>query len=511
MRCAVLALVLLVSMSTTYGSGRDDEPVTLDVARLVDLSGTAIPAVALFRYDPSSSGFVPIPFQFDERLDRVFNVGTEFEFTEVGMYDVLGEEDGILDDDDQLVFMFRDGGTQRAPAQAPWPTGAGADRWEIEVLDPRPGVNSPPRWVYLYEGTALPLSNVRYVDWNGLADASITSSRFRLDYTGNWLLTGIAVLPPCGDGVDLIDRLKGRARTVGTLTEDEENWSANSTFLGAKVGPVRAIRYVRGATSGVNTIYYDLVYDTFVSRTVNLRVHPLQEIWFYADWRLDSSLTLFTPTKRSGLKVDGLNDAGVSSSWADWTVMRGPRGGLLSLFDVPDSVLYQDKQFYYRDDASYNDQVPLNPEYGDEDDRAIGDHGLRVVGLRDSQINAIVLRIRMYPLCRAEGDASWGDLYRQLADTPLDADAYRQDRGLVAVRALRVGRNGNDAVLSWETQAAATSYRIYAAGSPNLPHASWTLLAEVSTNTFTDPAGTLFGALQVYSVVPVAAGIEGPW
>lgn len=504
-------LALLPSAALSFASGRDDEPVVLDVAEVPGLAQTTATTMGLFRYDAGLAGFVPLPFQFDERHDRIFNAGTAFEFIEAGMYDVLGEEDGILDDDDQLVFMFRDGGTQRAPAQAPWPVGAESTRWEIQTFDPRPGVNSPPRWVYLFSGSGLPRSELRYITWNGLPHALVTTSRYQMDYGGNWLLNGFSVLAPCGDGLDLIDRLKGRAHTVGTLSEDEENWSTNSSFVGAKVGPVRAIRYVLGATSGINTIHYDLIYDTFFARTVNLRVHPLQEVSFYFDWRLDSNLTLFTPNKRSGLKVDGINDSGVSTAWADWTLMRGPRGGMLVLFDVPASALFQSKQFYYRDDAGYDDRVPLNPNYDDEDDSAIGDHGFRLLSLGDSQTNAIVMRIRTYPLCRTEGDATVGDLYRQLADTPLDAAATRQDRGLAALRALSLSRVENNVVLNWESQGPGPTYRVYTVGTPSLPHTAWTLLAETADTSYVDTSGTAFGYAQFYSVVAVTGGAEGPW
>ena len=40
-----------------------------------------------------------------------------------GLYDVAGEDGGLLDSDDELVFLFKDSGPQ-APVDATWPAGA---------------------------------------------------------------------------------------------------------------------------------------------------------------------------------------------------------------------------------------------------------------------------------------------------------------------------------------------------------------------------------------------------
>ena len=98
---------------------RDDEPVLLTGAQFPELDGTLLADTGLFVYDPAIPGYRPIPFQWDERVDRVFNEGSPFEFHQL-LYDFEHEEDGRLDADDELAFMYRDAG-QRAPA-AGWPS-----------------------------------------------------------------------------------------------------------------------------------------------------------------------------------------------------------------------------------------------------------------------------------------------------------------------------------------------------------------------------------------------------
>lgn len=507
-----LTVALLVSTAVSMaGAARDDEPVIVSAGSLDGLSGLAVDEVVVHRLDTTTGQFVPIPFQIDERFDRAFNVGLPFPFVERGFYDVMGEEDGLFDVDDELVFLFKDAGP-KAPPEVTWPAGAGPERWEIEVRDPRPGSPTPTRWAYLFRGAALPRSNVNYISWSGAPHGTISTSRFDVGYAGNWILDRWSVAPPCGAGVDLIDRVKGRARTVGTLVEDEENWSQNSTLLGTKLGPIRAIRTVRGATSGVNTIHTDLIYQGVWERRINLRVHPLAEVTVYVDWRPNGSMRLFTPGRRDGYVVDGVIDTVVDGSLPSWSVMRSPQGGMIVLNEVPSSPLFQSKLFHYRDDAAFDDRIPLNPDYGDEDDLAIADHGVRLQGLGDSQVNPIAIGWRVYPLCQAQGEAADGELYRALADQPLEIEATREQRALQPIRTLRVTRSDHDVVLDWTTASGGSlEYRLYAATSPALSQASWSLLNEVEAAPYTDSGEADRPSFRCYSVVEVRDGVEGGW
>jgi hypothetical protein len=116
---------------------RESALVVVPGAELAELAGTPIESLGLFAADLSEQTFVPVPFQVDERLVRVFNEGTPAEFETV-IHDVFGEDDGLLDAHDELAFLFGEGST-KAPDELPWPVGAGGVRIEISVLDPRDG------------------------------------------------------------------------------------------------------------------------------------------------------------------------------------------------------------------------------------------------------------------------------------------------------------------------------------------------------------------------------------
>jgi hypothetical protein len=491
---------------------RSDEPVLIAGAAFPDLLGRDLGELGMFRWDPETMSFVPIPFQIDERFDKLFNPGMpSLRFTEK-VYDVFGEEDGTLDEDDELAFMYLDVGL-RAPTEAPWPEWAETVRYEIAVEDPRPGSSTPTRWVYLFVGASPPVSDRSYVSWNLANDGSIETELYALDYEGNWLLTGYRVAPPCGNGLDLLDRVKGRARPLPNRYEDEEGWSGSSSYLGGIVGPVRAIRYVRGATSGVNTIHHDIVYDAFWYRKINLRVHPIVDAWFYFDWKYRAEAQAFTPEARDGVPVDGNPDSEIPATAPAWHVVSGTGGGMAVAYEVQESPLYDERLGYYRDDADYDDTIPENPGYGDEDDSLYGAVGSKLVTIGDSNTQAIPLEFRVYPLCEDEGSAAVGDTIDAFEDYPLEADATPQWIDLGPIRSLDVAQEGADVVLSWDPLSGADQgYRVYGSDDPSLAQGAWSTLGEPGGPTFRDEGAASSTNARFYSVVGIGEeGEEGPW
>ncbi len=506
----VQALAARTVLSESAASLREREPVVLSGALFEELHGSSGLELGVFRYDASSGSFQPIPFQFDERLERVFNEGTVLEFRE-WIYDLEGVEDGRLDADDELAFMARDAGAQ-APADAAWPEGAAGLRYEVRVTDDLPGSPVPERWVYLFAGAGLPRSDVSYVTWNKLAAGAMGSDHFEIVFEDRWQLTELRVHAPCGDGQDFLDRFKGRAEPNPGLHEDEEGWNYNSSFLGGLVGPIRAIRYVRGAMSAVNTIHRDVVYDQYWERTIHLRVHPITRAWFYFDWLPASGTTLFLPAQASGIAVDGVADAGLGSAAQDWFVLAGPHGGLALGYDIPASPLYGSKELYYRDDADFDDKLATNPNYPDDDDSAFGNHGATIRNVQESNITPIRITWHALPLCSGEGDAQLGEHLDLRRLHPLTLQAAAQSVGSSPVRSLKLESQSGDVLLRWQASPSTSSYRVYTTGNPADPQGAWTLLGSTEQLNFRGEGHATPGPNRFYSVVPVSAGgQEGPW
>lgn len=487
--------------------GRDWETVVVSGASLPVLWGLPVEDLTLFRYDPDTQAFVPVPMQVDERLLKVFNPGSPLEFSE-HMYDVFGEEDGTLDADDEVVFLFRDAGEQ-APVDAAWPENADPLRFEIAVQDPLPAGGEPGRWLYLYTGAGLPQSSEAYLTWDGLDTSSITTENFSVDYQGRWLFTGLRVASPCGDGLDLIDRFKGRAVPLADLEQDEEDWNLNSEYLGGIVGPVRAIRYVRGARSAVNTIHHDVITPDVWYRKLNIRVHVLAAVKFYLDWLPSAGAVFYTPDQPAGVSVDGIPDPEMGTAFVSWSVMKTTGGGVVALFEVPPSPLYDQKNLYYLDDAAYDDALAHKESYSDDDDAAFGNHGVVLLDLADSNLQAIPVDLTLFPICADTGGVGLVTSYQEKVSYPLMPDVIPQsDCG--PVRTLAARREGGDLLLEWQAMPGAEAYRIYRADYPDLPPTSWTVAGETAALTYREEGGGATMDTRFYSVVCVQQGGEGP-
>ncbi len=515
MRVAFAAALALGLPHATLGAERsggapaprDDDPVIVRGSNLPGLQGLDVRDFGVFRWNASSQSFEPIPFQLDERLPETFNAGTPYEFTET-LFDVFGDDDGLFDADDEIAFLFGDAGPQ-APTGAPWVQGAAASRAEVRVVSNLPGQAALTRWAYVFTGPGLPRSTTSYVSWSGAPDAAITTDRFSVEYSGNWLLTGLRIFPPCGDGTDLLDRVKGRVAKAGMDYETEQAWDGNSQFLGGLVGPVRAIRYVRGASSGVNTIHHDIVYRGRWRRRIELRVHPVQSVKLYFDWRPLTQGEFYSATLAAPVSIDGVPDA-VPSTFAPWSLMRSAGGGFVLLTDVPPNPLYQTRESYYVDNASYNDALGSGENYPDDDDSAYGDEGFVLRNLGDSTVSSIQSTLVGYPLCADVGDAGIGAAYRQFIDNPLQQTVTEQSDSLAPVRTLQVARDGADVVLSWQAVAQAQSYRIYKITASQVSSSGWVLAGTTGGLTYRD-AGAASGDSAFYSVAPVDASGEGEW
>lgn len=487
-------------------ASRDESPVLVQAGALSGLASEPIGDVAAFRYDPVAGAFVPIPFQIDERVNHAFNPGMPNEVHEL-VYDVFHEGDGLLDADDELAFLFADAGPQ-APAGAPWVAGADATRYELAITDPRAGAPAPQRWVYLFTGTSLPRSPSTYVTWAGTAASDVGSSLWSIGFSDRWILDRYRIFAPCGSGSDLIDRVKGRAGRTLNL-ESEADWNSTSTFLGGLLGPVRAIRYVQGAASAINTVHHDVIYRSYWERTVNLRVHPIAAIALYVDWLPRTGTRFYTPSVTAGVPVDGVPDPSIGTGLVPWTVTSGPDGGLVVSYDVPDSPLYGSKQLYYRDDLTYNDAIAAG--YNDDDDSSYGAHGVRLNDLVGTETTTIPFTLRFFPLCGGTGDATTGADDQALIDQPLNIAVTPQTQVSVPIRTVQVQRSGADVIVGWSAVPGAQAYRVYSATSASLPQASWMVRGDTMATTFVDSGAANNGTPTYYSVVTLVGGQPGPW
>lgn len=158
-------------------------------------------------------------------------------------------------------------------------------------------------------------------DANPRDDFTITTPKYQINTAGRWLVNGLRVTKPgtTGDfGPNIITRWKGRAfqqtpdsdvSLVG-FEDEQVNWEMNSSLLGWRQGPVRAIREVWGADSGTNVTKTEFYYRNADVFNYHLRVHPIPPDGLYTDWdyRPGVATTYYNLKSSNGVPVDGQPD-----------------------------------------------------------------------------------------------------------------------------------------------------------------------------------------------------------
>ena len=352
---AFLALLLLPVAAPTANAGLDDRyrPALVTGDLLPAWTGTDSAEFRVYRW--SGAAFEAIPFQFDDFVVRVFEAWppTGVPEHEELTFDWDGEEDGTLDDDDELTAMPWDFGLE-AP-DAAW-SGSGENRYQLSALDPLTGET---RYAYVFIDPTGPLSPIDYVQGHVGAAGSFETDRYRIVYEDRWLLTEWRVKAELGgDGGDLIDRVKGRVGDPADPLETEEGWNESATLLGNIDGPVRAAREVLGAASGPHTTHVDIAYARHAERTVHLRLHAAPRIAFYFD--LDPSVLPgeYDDDVDGPHVLDGVPHAH-PEHFPDWSLATTPSGSLLvdfrELTEFPPDGPDGRTETYHVDDESLED------------------------------------------------------------------------------------------------------------------------------------------------------------
>ncbi len=357
--------------------------------------GNGVPVDGLLGYRWTGSGFEQIPFQVDEKFVRYLSNNRSdfaiysgvdqhttyawdregFRYTDddpsnpclaTPRNGLVAQPDPVegLDDNDELVFMWRDAAGQ-APASAELPAQI-ADMRQVTVVDPTNPLDV--RYVYValreaagpdpaytaqtgyvryerdadadvyhfsessYEGYGAAPQGPYYDPATGrcvlspiiqrrpLDTAWVTTDTYKFRYDGRWLMTQLLVRQPDGSyGPDLIDRWKARAFQQDPdsetpccgYEEEDTNWGGSSILMGERSGAVRTIRETWGADSGTNVIRREVFYRDQIQYQTYLRVHvipPLDGIYQQWDYNANRITRYYNPQRPAGVKVDGMND-----------------------------------------------------------------------------------------------------------------------------------------------------------------------------------------------------------
>jgi hypothetical protein len=354
-RLRPLALGLCAWLAAAASSAdpldRNRDPVVLTGSQLPALAGLAPSSVVAFRYQ---GGWVQIPVQIDERDTVTFNqvYGSGFPeweidietYTDAGTY-VGADSDPLFDEDDELVFMAKDAGTQ-APGGASLPAGVvpGSSLW-LRLDDP---LDDAVGFVYLFEtnGSLSPGAGTDYVTYtfNLLAgdypddydledgpnpeDSLASTALYETHFSDRWIRDETRAHAGSATGVDILDRHKNLFKP-GICQRSEDTFSDGEGAFFANIdGPVRAIRSYIGANSGPLTQRLHLFYEGRQDVTTFLRVHAIAGMLDMYDYSpAASGMTYTNSNNTGGVTVDGAPDS-VTAGLPLWEMVTGAQGTL---------------------------------------------------------------------------------------------------------------------------------------------------------------------------------------
>lgn len=358
-------------MAASLTAQRGDDPVVTVGAKLPALIGTQPDKIVGFRY--SAGAWQQIPIQIDERAVVGFDqirrnnrlTVSALVYTDAGTW-TGADPDANFDADDELVFMARHAG---GPAGFGDPAGVlPGKRVGLAVEDP---ISSAIRYVYFFVsgGQLVPGAGKKLVsyefklnsgdyktnfDLQGLNPeaSTVATTQYRLGFSAEWVLDRLEVRAGAATGVDVLDRHKFQFapgvcnRTTGTFS------AGGGAFIANKNGPVRGIRSVVGANSGVVTQRDWLFYEGRVDIVSYLRVHAIGGTWFFFDWSpLAAGMTYYDDHNEAGLAVDGKPDSWRAGALS-YQFLTGVQGSIVNSLRIETDIPGFRSTSFYDDNTS---------------------------------------------------------------------------------------------------------------------------------------------------------------
>jgi len=433
----ILTLVLQIHLSfvSAFASDvriqRQYEPVIITGSQLPDFTNFPLESLYLFSFDNATKLWKLIPFQFDE----ILYAPDPFHLPDtVWKYCYFLPDDGLLDADDELVFITADLGDKAVDCWLDDSEARSFSRIEIHITTEDDPVGG---YVYLYR--LLPSSRdiPRYYSLNYDLQNQIVRTR---NYTlgldqSNGVIKDIKINPPYGSGVDIFDTQKIRfaglidlggsfpisiGRTGSYVANERDNfYQYNSAdgrhyFHYATPDPiVRIVREVRMTIRFGSYKMHDIAfyvqskfYPFNATLTGGASLDPAQlkenlntteDIYIELDllrqsWDFNSSAKgmHFYNNYNSNIPIDGNPDivnTRLDIPIKEWTLTSGDQGSVF-MYTVFTDTAWKNVQLYYHDndDGSQGDGT-LIPGGDTGDTLSFGDQGIYLRNLAQRSAN----------------------------------------------------------------------------------------------------------------------------
>jgi len=402
--------------------------------------GLPIAEITAYRYNAAQESFEVIPFQVDEK-------DADFKY--------FNETDGLIDDNDEIVFMPEDAGDRAGTDK--WLNDAGAianTRIEIEITDPRDPAKKA--WVYLFRNVTnppVPKSYMTYVpDPQGAAADTVKGASYVAAHNANNGLSNFTRIVQANNSLspNLIDQLKLRINglALGLLsykaTETDNLNSAHTRALNGKVRILREATVNLGfpalGTDSLTSFAFPFFYYPYsgVASFKNAKIDPSQASTFGANLlrqSLDFSsnvagtgMKFYNAYNTGGINVDGVPDASVNTtvdtSKINWVVASGNLGSFIALVSVPPIGTTQ--RLYFYDNANGGTGEGGNVTVDTGDLKSYGDFGIRIDGKNIS--GQFSFDFSMYYLNALPGSdpVAVGAEFKSLQENPVQVLATQQ-------------------------------------------------------------------------------------
>lgn len=395
------------AMATAVSLPRAYDPVLLTGADFPAFANVPLTELSLYVYQNQT--WQPAPFQVDE----VTITGT-----------FVTSEDGVLDHNDQLVFMGEAVGEKVIESNWPMDDQARLNlRYLITVTDPLSQTTMG--WVYLYRSATLADSQTVYVGWDEPAQ-TLTAVSYTLSFAPDQF-AGLAALTLSGQPNDVLDRQKIRvAGVLGTppfifpfdLTEEDiaQQLGIPVTVTLPITGPVRAI----GGAETQAVAFYGARADFIVSLPLTdtvisgLPAH-FDEVRVSLDLNEpgSSGLAPVTYVNSNGetAVIDGTPDTVATTPVLTWQQVSGATGGWVAVQQIDPANGSMSN--YYLDDGM------IDPD-DTGDGRSFGDAGFTI-----TDPNGLVLLTQTLYLLPG-GTGPVGSIYQARTDNPLTAETAEE-------------------------------------------------------------------------------------
>ena len=443
--------VVILNGQTLIGE-RPYEPVMIEGKNATILKDFLVSSLHLYAYDSKDNSWSAMPFQIDE----VLKIETE-EDTTWSFY--IPDTDPKFDGNDQLVFMIRDMGDKAD--ESDWIDHPDANqRVEIKLFDSTDTNIEAYAYVYISSTLNDPVPRPYAFAYDSLNN-TIQTSNYKVKINQEYgYLEDIQIMPPLGNGVDFLDRLKFRFVGImkflfGSVGFGKEGIPAaseynlvtitdkNSPYYFHEYTKEPVVRFIREVKSAIqierildefsfrNEIMF-YPYSASISGGAGLTEEDIQAVagteesleievnYLRQSWDLNSQAAgmKFFNEANENITIDGNPDGSVNTSLTNpnhcWTMVSGAPGSFFSFLSFTNESWENTGLYYY--DNKNGGQGDLTSDQGDDtgDGASYGDHGVSLFNNDSGRPVDITLNLNAYFLPSNLTKANGEKLYNQL-------------------------------------------------------------------------------------------------